>query len=91
MIPASALFTTPPPTNSCAKDDIPILINHFKKQKKFSGLKQKTSGRVWRASDFQASHLRVIYDLFDNKIVDAYLDGKLKKNLPKIFSCFNKR
>ena len=74
-----------------AKNDIPILINHFKKQKKFSGLQSKTTGRVWRGSDFHASHLRVIYDLFDNKIVDAYLDGKLKKNLPKIFSCLNKK
>jgi len=74
-----------------AKNDIPILINHFKKHKKLSGLQQKTTGRLWRNSDFHASHLRVIYDLFDNKIVDAYLDGKLEKHLPKIFSCLRKK
>tara|TARA_Y100000590_G_scaffold96684_1_gene109862 strand:- start:1219 stop:2031 length:813 start_codon:yes stop_codon:yes gene_type:complete len=74
-----------------AKNDIPILIDHFKKNKKFSGMQQKTAGRIFRGSDFHASKLRVIYDLFDNKIVDDYLDGKLGKLTPKIFSCLNKK
>ena len=37
--------------------------------------------------DFHASQLRVIYDLFDDKIVDSYLSGALGSRKPKLFSC----
>ena len=40
---------------------------------------------------FYSSHLRVIYNLFDNKIVDFYLDGKLGKQVPSLFSCIRNK
>lgn len=72
-----------------AKNDISKLIKHFKKEGKFSESIQKTQGRVWREKDFHASHLRVIYDQFKDKIVDSYLNKELDKNLPKLFSCID--
>ena len=73
-----------------AKQDVVRLINHFKKTNSFSGNFQKSNGRVWRRKDFHPSHLRVIYDLFDDDIVDHYLDGLLNQEKPNLFSCLPK-
>ncbi len=70
-----------------AVDDLPKLFKHWLKEKKFKGQVQRTSGRNWRGVDFHASQLRVIYDLFNDDIVDAYLDGNLEQRNPKLFSC----
>ncbi len=70
-----------------AKKEIKKLINHFKKNKSFDGKIQFSSGRLWRVKDFHPSQLRVIYNLFNDDIVDKYLDGKLNKEKPKIYSC----
>jgi hypothetical protein len=45
---------------------------------------QKTSGRLYLSSQFRAVHLRVNYDLFGNRLVDAYLDGELGAHQPKL-------
>jgi folate-dependent phosphoribosylglycinamide formyltransferase PurN len=37
--------------------------------------KQGTTGRIWRSVDWQPAHLHVIYDYYQNRIVDRYLDG----------------
>lgn len=70
-----------------AVDDLPKIFEHWLNEKHFKGKVQKTSGRNWRAVDFHASQLRVIYDLFDDDIVDAYLNGELGQREPTIFSC----
>ena len=46
--------------------------------------KQKNSGKLFLTRDFHPSHLRLIYDLFDDKIVDLYLNGVFGKRKPKI-------
>ena len=58
-------------------------------QKEFKGQIQKTTGRNWRYTDFHASQLRVIYDLFNDKIVDHYLSGEFEQREPKLFSCLS--
>lgn len=70
-----------------ARDDLKKIIDHWDKFGEFSGLLQTTSGRNWRGVDFQPAQLRVIYDLFEDSIVDQYLDGKLGSRAPKLFSC----
>tara|TARA_B100001250_G_scaffold410618_1_gene437431 strand:+ start:1189 stop:1998 length:810 start_codon:yes stop_codon:yes gene_type:complete len=70
-----------------AKNDIIDLINFYKSRNHFPGKIQKTSGRVWRGKDFHPSHLRVIYDLFNDKMVDKYLDGELGNSKPILYSC----
>lgn len=44
-------------------------------------------GKNWIGSDFHAAQLRVIYDLFNDQIVDKYLGGELEQKKPKIFIC----
>ena len=46
--------------------------------------RQRTTGRLYLNSQFRAAHLRVIYDLFDNRIVDRHLDGHLGRHRPKL-------
>ena len=68
-------------------EDLSLLFNHYKIKKCFSGRIQQASGRNWRGVDFHASQLRVIYDLFNDDIVDAYLNGMLEKGRPNLFTC----
>jgi hypothetical protein len=49
---------------------------------------QTSSGRLYLERDFRPEHLRVIYDLFDNKIADAYLDGTLQHEEPTLIRGF---
>jgi len=70
-----------------AVEDLDKLINYWKREQRFSGKVQSTSGRNWRGVDFHASQLRVIYDLYADNIVDSYLAGELEQRQPKLFSC----
>jgi folate-dependent phosphoribosylglycinamide formyltransferase PurN len=45
--------------------------------------KIQRSGKMWFRGDWRADHLRVIYDAFGDRIVDAYLDGKLERVEPR--------
>tara|TARA_B100002052_G_scaffold299177_1_gene336000 strand:- start:8903 stop:9706 length:804 start_codon:yes stop_codon:yes gene_type:complete len=65
-----------------ARNEVLAMIDKFKVSGELKLSSQKTSGRVWRTSDFEPAHLRVIYDLYDNDIVDHYLRGSLSKKKP---------
>lgn len=45
---------------------------------------QKTSGRIWRIRDWRPEHLHLVYDLYDNRVVDRYLDGLLTQREPLV-------
>ena len=70
-----------------ANSDLKRIIEHYKTEKKFEGYHQKTTGRLWLNKDFKAHHLRVNYDLFGDRMVDAYLSGALGDEQPKLISC----
>jgi methionyl-tRNA formyltransferase len=72
-----------------AKDELSKIFSFWKKSREFNGKSQKISGRNWRNEDFHASQLRIIYDLYQDKIVDNYLSGNLSNRRPKLFSCIN--
>ena len=72
-----------------SRDELSKIFDHWKRENGFKGTVQKTSGRNWRGVDFHGSQLRVIYDLFQDKIVDSYLSGSLSKRKPKIISCID--
>jgi hypothetical protein len=47
--------------------------------------KQKPeAGKNFLESDFQPKHLRVIYQVYNNDMVDAYLDGKIHPKEPNL-------
>ena len=51
-------------------------------------MKHKTSGRIWRAIDWRPEHLKQIYTLYDNKIVDRYIDGEFANSKPNLYRQF---
>ncbi len=63
------------------------LLKKLISKKELTGKNQITSGRVWKTSDFMPSHLRVIYNLYNNDIVKHFLKGSLDNKKPKLFSC----
>ncbi|MCR8660535.1 formyltransferase family protein [Paenibacillus endoradicis] len=50
--------------------------------------KQKSAGKLYVTTDWQPQHLRVVYQLFDNDIVDHFLDGKLGYLEPPLVKAF---
>lgn len=46
---------------------------------------QRATGKNFLASDFQPAHLRPIYDVWNDQIVDAYLRGEIGKPNPKLW------
>ena len=49
---------------------------------------QSTTGKNFLSRDFQPSHLRMIYETYNDDIVDQYLDGNLKQQKPKLVRQF---
>lgn len=44
------------------------------------GVAQRRNGKLFLARDWKPEHLRLIYDLYGDKIVDQYLDGEFNNN-----------
>lgn len=49
---------------------------------------QGTTGRIWRSADWRPEHLRLIYDVYEDRIVDHCLDGEFGHAEPKLFRQF---
>jgi len=47
---------------------------------------QRTMGRLFLTRDFEPQHLRTNYDLFNDQMVDEYLDGNLGSKKPKLIA-----
>jgi len=66
-----------------AKQDLEQLLKKFFKEG-WCYKKQKSTGRLFLTKDFEPVHLRSIYNLFDDKIVDLYLKGELGDAMPNL-------
>jgi methionyl-tRNA formyltransferase len=66
-----------------ARKDLKKLLEGYGKSGWFFE-EQKSSGRLFLTRDFQPAHLRLIYNTYDNNIVDAYLNGQLELREPNI-------
>lgn len=49
---------------------------------------QKSSGKLFTSADWLPQHLRLIYNTFDNDIVDRYLNGDLGYTEPPLIKAF---
>lgn len=47
---------------------------------------QKGNGKLWIGTDWMPQHLRFVYNVYNNDIVDQFLDGKLPKNDPSLIN-----
>lgn len=62
--------------------DLPGLIAKRESDISIESHPQRTSGRLWRGSDWRPEHLRLIYEVFSDRIVDCYLDGQFSQVEP---------
>ncbi|SBS34753.1 Phosphoribosylglycinamide formyltransferase [Marinomonas aquimarina] len=49
-----------------------------------AGITQAHYGKVFRSSDWRPEHLRLIYEVYQDKVVDAVLDGHIKGREPTL-------
>ena len=71
-----------------AADDAVKLIDKFNQNKTFIKYKQKGTGKNFLTNDFKPEHLRMIYNVYNNNIVDHYIKGSLKCREPKLIRQF---
>lgn len=64
--------------------EMPTLVNVIRDGRLKSPVKQSTTGRIWRSTDWRPAHLHLVYEQHGNRIVDKYLDGAFEGNFPKL-------
>lgn len=67
-----------------ATNDMIELLKIFQMKGEWLTFKQKGTGKNFLERDFRPEHLRVIYDLFNDKIVDYFLDSDIKSSPPNL-------
>ncbi len=69
-------------------ESIPKLIDRYESDKFLPSVTQKNTGKLWLKKDWKPEHLQLIYEFYNDKVVNMYLDGKFEKDEPKIFDNF---
>lgn len=72
---------------ACA-DELPRLVLQLAEGRPILKKRQTTCGRIWRGQDWHPAHLHVVYGLYKNRVIDAYLDGKLGRAMPDLHRQF---
>ena len=69
-------------------DDLVKILNLLCEGKEIMSVPQKSEGKLFLGSDWEPYHLRLIYQLFKNDLVDEFLDGNIKSLPPKLVRAF---
>jgi methionyl-tRNA formyltransferase len=69
-------------------NDLPRLIEKLERKELRPYLKQKYSGKLWIENDWKPEHLKVVYELYKNNVVNDYLDGKISQRTVKLYLQF---
>ncbi len=67
-------------------EDICRLMDILDVEGKLNSTPQKGHGRMYLNKDFRPEHLRLIYEMYDNKIVDEYLKGNINCGIPDLIN-----
>ena len=60
------------------------VLKIFKEKGRLTSSPQRSTGKLWLKNDWQPHHLKLIYDVYDDKIVDLYLNKYLPQTLPTL-------
>ncbi|MGG1518907.1 formyltransferase family protein [Paenibacillus oryzisoli] len=71
-----------------AAEDIVMILRKLDRGESVQPVPQKSSGKLFMTEDWGPQHLRVVYNLFDNDIVDRYLDGEFGHHEPPLIKAF---
>lgn len=69
-------------------DDLCRILELYDSGKELSCVKQLNVGKLFVTSDWNPVMLGIIYDFFNDKIVDMYLDGKIHSENPDVVNFF---
>lgn len=69
-------------------EDICIILEKLKRGEALPCISQETRGKLFVGSDWTAQHLRLVYNVFDNDMVDKYLDGEISSPNPELVRAF---
>ncbi len=69
-------------------EDLITIFKMLKKVKQIPRTEQKSSGKIFNSSDWKPQHLRLIYNTFNDDIVDKFLNGELGYDEPKLIKAF---
>ncbi|HZG15369.1 MAG TPA: formyltransferase family protein [Candidatus Bathyarchaeia archaeon] len=69
-------------------DDLVQILHLRKTGHTIKGVPQKSNGKLFMNADWEPHHLRVIYQLFENDMVDQFIDGKIKSDPPPLVRAF---
>jgi methionyl-tRNA formyltransferase len=86
LVPGQGIHDVAVEAVKAAINPLQDLLALIENNPSLDGIEPSSSGRIWRDRDFKPEHLRVIYDDYNNEIVDRYLEGKLGNHLPKLYS-----
>ena len=67
-------------------DELPQLLKSVIDAPLPQGLAQKTTGKIWTSWDWRPEHLRLIYDVYEDRICRAANDGEIEGRKPKCVS-----
>ena len=71
-----------------ASKDVIKLLEILEQNSEWKIFKQKGTGKNFLEQDFRPEHLRIIYDQFNDKIVDEFLGGQISPKPPNLFTQF---
>lgn len=64
--------------------ELPRLVQLHREGRLTPAALQPTAGKLWLARDWQPAHLRLIYEVFGNRVIDHYLDGRFALREPQL-------
>ena len=69
-------------------EELPALVAHLAAGRPVIKHAHRTSGKLWPSRDWRPEHLRVIYEIYGDRIVDHYLDGAFEQKAPRLHRQF---
>lgn len=72
-----------------ASKDVKIIIDYLEKNNSDLPIVQKASGKIFFSNEFRPEHLRLIYNLFDDNLVDSYLNNEITPKEPNLIRLNN--
>jgi folate-dependent phosphoribosylglycinamide formyltransferase PurN len=66
-------------------DELPKVISLLEKNGTLIKHKHKSSGKLWTSSQWRPEHLRLIYQTYNDQIVDMVLNKEIKGRIPNLY------
>lgn len=68
-----------------ASEDVCKVFTNMSHGKEYTGVEQKRNGKLFLNKDWRPEHLKLIYDVYEDRIVDMYLNKEINVgNEPKL-------